>query len=274
MAKLTSEFQNLVNQLTSVDLQFDDEMQALLLLSSLLESWETFVIFLSNLAPNRKLTTSMVMDALFNEEAQRREMGTTDQSELCFYYDKEGHIKRDCPKYKAYDQSSETAATVVMAIDESDVLLAASEDGKNKEVFSIYAAYKGRIWMANNIASRVVGKGSVCHGKCEVCDVDRGRCFGICAKVWPDSSGATSTRCPDRSSEEGDQVDFEELRRDGAITTRKVMYFAVHSSGMCVQGTSILWGSWTRSCQDEQLEDIGLPSSGLEEEIVKSSLFG
>ncbi|GFY80916.1 hypothetical protein Acr_01g0007250 [Actinidia rufa] len=31
--------------------------------------------------PNEKLTTSMVMDALFNEEARRREMSTTDQSE-------------------------------------------------------------------------------------------------------------------------------------------------------------------------------------------------
>ncbi|GFZ02406.1 hypothetical protein Acr_15g0010140 [Actinidia rufa] len=56
---------------------FDDEMQALLLLSSLLESWETLVVSLSNSAPNGKLTTSMVMDALFNEEARRREMGST-----------------------------------------------------------------------------------------------------------------------------------------------------------------------------------------------------
>ncbi|GFZ02783.1 hypothetical protein Acr_15g0013910 [Actinidia rufa] len=57
VAKHTSEFQSLVNQLTSVDLQFDDEMQTLLFLSSLPESWETF------------------------GEARRREMGSTDQSE-------------------------------------------------------------------------------------------------------------------------------------------------------------------------------------------------
>ncbi|GFY82734.1 hypothetical protein Acr_02g0009740 [Actinidia rufa] len=215
VAEHTSEFQSLVNQLTSVDLQFDDEMQALLLLSSLPESWETLVVSLSNSAPNGKLTTSMVMDALFNEEAWRREMGSTDQSESqalvsegsrergrgqrrghhrgtgkgrwrsqargrtvrCFYCDQEGHIKRDCPKYKAQDQSSDTAATAVMADDdEIDVLLAASEDGKSdwvldsgsayhlcrdREVFSTYAACEGRIWMANNTASRVVGRGSV-----------------------------------------------------------------------------------------------------------------
>ncbi|GFY86925.1 hypothetical protein Acr_05g0005640 [Actinidia rufa] len=215
VAEHTSEFQSLVNQLTSVDLQFDNEMQALLLLSSLPESWETLVVSLSNSAPNGKLTTSMVMDALFNEEARRREMGSTDQSESqalvsegsrergrgqgrglhrgtrkgrwrsqargrtvrCFYCDQEGHIKRDCPKYKAQDQSSNTAATVVMADDdEIDVLLAASDDEKSdwvldsdsayhlcrdREVFSTYAACEGRIWMANNTASRVVGRGSV-----------------------------------------------------------------------------------------------------------------
>ncbi|GFS37449.1 hypothetical protein Acr_00g0052030 [Actinidia rufa] len=81
VAEHTSEFQNLVNQLTSVDLQFNDEMQALLLLSSLPESWKTLVVSFSNSAPNGKLTTSMVMDALFNEEARRREMGSIDQSE-------------------------------------------------------------------------------------------------------------------------------------------------------------------------------------------------
>ncbi|GFY90403.1 hypothetical protein Acr_07g0006000 [Actinidia rufa] len=49
----------------------------------------------------------------------------------CFYCDQEGHIKRDCPKYKAHDQSSDTAAIAVMAVDESEVLLAASDDGKS-----------------------------------------------------------------------------------------------------------------------------------------------
>ncbi|GFS34167.1 hypothetical protein Acr_00g0032600 [Actinidia rufa] len=67
----------------------------------------------------------------------------------CFYCDQEGHIKRDCPKYKAQDQSSDTAGTVVMADDdEIDVLLAASDNGKSD-------------WMANNTSSRVVGRGSV-----------------------------------------------------------------------------------------------------------------
>ncbi|GFY94145.1 hypothetical protein Acr_09g0005910 [Actinidia rufa] len=65
----------------------------------------------------------------------------------CFYCDQEGHIKRDCPKYKAQDQSSDTAATAVMAVDESEVLLAASDDGKvskgNKEMLWVKKAGGG-----------------------------------------------------------------------------------------------------------------------------------
>ncbi|GFZ09150.1 hypothetical protein Acr_20g0009580 [Actinidia rufa] len=60
--------------------------------------------------------------------------------------------------------------------DESDVLLAVSEDGKSdwvldsgsayhlcrdRELFSTYAVCEGRIWIANNTASRVIGKGSI-----------------------------------------------------------------------------------------------------------------
>ncbi|TNV99285.1 hypothetical protein C5H24_12350, partial [Xylella fastidiosa] len=56
----SSEFQNLVNQLSNVGLKFDDELQALLLLSSLPDNWETLVVSLSNSAPEGKLTMAMV----------------------------------------------------------------------------------------------------------------------------------------------------------------------------------------------------------------------
>ncbi|GFY93081.1 hypothetical protein Acr_08g0014770 [Actinidia rufa] len=95
---------------------------------------------------------------------------------FCFYLGEEGHIKRDCLKFKAQDQSSDTAATAVMAVDESDVLLATSDNEKSdwvldsgsayhlyrdREVFSTYATCEGCIWMANNVSSRVVGRGLI-----------------------------------------------------------------------------------------------------------------
>ncbi|GFY86027.1 hypothetical protein Acr_04g0007650 [Actinidia rufa] len=105
-----------------------------------------------------------------------------------------------------------------MAVDESDVLLAASNNEKSDwvldsgnayhlcrdtEVFSTYAPCEGRIWMANNMSSRVVG---------------------------------------------GGLVRFR--MTDGRSVTL------------------------TESCQEGQLKDIRLPSSGLEGEIVESSPSG
>lgn len=48
-----------------------DELQALLLLNYLLDSWEILVVSLNNSVPNEKLTLDMVTDGLHNEESRR-----------------------------------------------------------------------------------------------------------------------------------------------------------------------------------------------------------
>ncbi|GFS38035.1 hypothetical protein Acr_00g0055260 [Actinidia rufa] len=137
--------------------------------------------------PNGKLITSMVVDALFSEKARRREMDTADSDDSRALLleawkevevkeeviKEEGYIKRDCPKYKAYDQSSEIAATTVIVVDKRDDLLTASANEKSdwvldsrsayhlcrgSEVFSIYATCERLVRMANNMANRVVGE--------------------------------------------------------------------------------------------------------------------
>ena len=66
-------FKGLVNQLTKVEMKVDDELQALLLLSSFPESWDTLVVILSNSAPEGRLTMDSVADNLLNEEVRRKE---------------------------------------------------------------------------------------------------------------------------------------------------------------------------------------------------------
>ena len=51
IAEHLSQFQDLVNNMVTMKLVIDDELQALFLLSSLLDSWETLVVSLSNSAP-------------------------------------------------------------------------------------------------------------------------------------------------------------------------------------------------------------------------------
>jgi hypothetical protein len=67
-----SNFQGLLNELSTMKLVLDDEVQALLMLISLPNNWETLVVSLSNLAPNGVMTMVMVKDSMFNEEARRK----------------------------------------------------------------------------------------------------------------------------------------------------------------------------------------------------------
>lgn len=140
MIEHLNSFKGLVNKLTKIEMKIDDELQACLLLSSLPESWDTLVVTLSNSAPEGKLTMDAVADSLLNEEARRKERGTT-QSEAhiaenrgrsefhgrnknkgrdksrgrskshsritCYYCGKPGHKKSECRNLKR-DQKNGT----------------------------------------------------------------------------------------------------------------------------------------------------------------------
>ena len=66
--------QELLNELSTMKLELDDEVHVLLLLSSLLDNWETLMISLSNSASNGVITVNMVKDNMLNEKARRKEL--------------------------------------------------------------------------------------------------------------------------------------------------------------------------------------------------------
>ena len=73
MVEHISYFQGIVNKLVAMKMNIDDKMQASLLLSSLLDSWETLVVTVSNSTQNGILIMDSVKDSLLNEEARRKE---------------------------------------------------------------------------------------------------------------------------------------------------------------------------------------------------------
>ena len=75
VAKHLSNFQGLLNELSTMKLELNDEVQTLLLLSSLPDSWETLVVFLSNSTQNGVITINMVKNNMFNDKARRKELG-------------------------------------------------------------------------------------------------------------------------------------------------------------------------------------------------------
>lgn len=136
VAEHLSDFQDMVNRLTTMKLVLDEELQALLLLSSLPDSWETLVVSLSNSTSDGQLSLTQVKDSMFNEEARRKDLGTNSSQALvtenrgrsksrgpsnksrdrsksgvrrkfkCFQCGEEGHIKRNCKYRKNRDQNN------------------------------------------------------------------------------------------------------------------------------------------------------------------------
>ena len=65
-------FQSILNQLATMKMVVDDEMQASLLLCSLLDNWVTFVVTISNSIPNGALSMEIVKENLFNEKTKMK----------------------------------------------------------------------------------------------------------------------------------------------------------------------------------------------------------
>ena len=58
-----------------MNLKLDEEVQALLLFTSLPDSWETLVVSVMNSAPGGVVTLELVKEALYNEETRRKDQG-------------------------------------------------------------------------------------------------------------------------------------------------------------------------------------------------------
>ena len=73
-------------------INFEDEVQALLLLSSMPNSWNTLVVSISNSALDGKLTLEMVKNSILHEEARKKENGDASSSDA---YVDESHGKNE-----------------------------------------------------------------------------------------------------------------------------------------------------------------------------------
>jgi len=74
-----SEFNTIIAQLTSVQIKFDDEVKALILLSSLPESWSATVTAVSNSASNSKLKLDNIRYLIF-EDVRRKSLRESSSS--------------------------------------------------------------------------------------------------------------------------------------------------------------------------------------------------
>ncbi|WVZ13786.1 hypothetical protein V8G54_011352 [Vigna mungo] len=184
-------FKVIVNQLMKADMKIDDELQALLLLSSLPESWDTLVVTLSNSAPDGKISLDNITDSLLNEESRRKEMGSSSYSEAnvvenrgrsehrskgkreksrgrfksrskgltCFYCGKDGHHKPKC-RFLKRDQKNGTVHPDVVdpkkKLEEKTTTAVVSDDANvflTNEVNYLNIAFDDCTWIVDTGAS-------------------------------------------------------------------------------------------------------------------------
>ena len=80
VAQRLNEFNTITNQLSSVEIDFDDEIRALIVLASLLNSWEAMRMAVSNSTGKEKLKYNDIRDSILAEEIHRRDAGETSGS--------------------------------------------------------------------------------------------------------------------------------------------------------------------------------------------------
>ena len=77
IAQHLNEFNTLTNQLSSVKIDFDDEISALIVLASLPNSWEAMRIVVRNPTVKEKLKYNDIRDLVLAKEIRRRDAGET-----------------------------------------------------------------------------------------------------------------------------------------------------------------------------------------------------
>ncbi|KAL8092162.1 hypothetical protein AgCh_034456 [Apium graveolens] len=178
VADHVNEFNSILARLASVDIKFDDEVQALLLASLLPDSWSGFVTAISNSSGSVKMTFDGVRDSILGEDIRRRNSGESSGSLLsaesrgrkfekgqnkgrsrsksqnrgqskdrkdivCWNCQKKGHFRNQCtapaaPKGKSKEDNS---ANVVEEVEDDDALICCVECSVESWVMDFGASF-------------------------------------------------------------------------------------------------------------------------------------
>jgi hypothetical protein len=75
-----NEFNTITNQLSFVEIDFDDEIHAMIVLTSFPNSWEAMRVVVSNFVRNSKLKCEDIQDLILSMEVCRRDSGEASSS--------------------------------------------------------------------------------------------------------------------------------------------------------------------------------------------------
>ncbi|RVW78245.1 Retrovirus-related Pol polyprotein from transposon TNT 1-94 [Vitis vinifera] len=153
VAQHLNEFNTITNQLSSVEIDFDDEIRALIILASLPNSWEAMRMAVSNSTGKEKLKYNDIRDLILVEEIRRRDASETSGSSYALNLE-----TRD---------REEVQDALLLAVDSLlDYWVLDSEASfhttPHREIIQNYVAGDyGKVYLADGSALDVVGLGDV-----------------------------------------------------------------------------------------------------------------
>ena len=90
-----NDFLGIIDQLSGMGINFDDEIQGLWLLNTLPDSWKPLRVSLTNSATGGKVTMEYAKSGVLNEEVRRKSQDTSSHSDVLYTEDRGRHKTRD-----------------------------------------------------------------------------------------------------------------------------------------------------------------------------------
>ncbi|RVW83124.1 Retrovirus-related Pol polyprotein from transposon TNT 1-94 [Vitis vinifera] len=188
VAQHLNEFNTITNQLSFVEIDFDDEIRALIVLASLPNSWEAMRMAVSNSTGKEKLKYNDIRDLILAKEIRRRDTGETSGSGFALNLETRGKdqankynvgivgkqvtLKGKNPKKKNEDDSAnavteEVHDALLLVVDSplDDWVLdsgASFHTTPHREIIQNYVASDfGKVYLADGSALDDVGLGDI-----------------------------------------------------------------------------------------------------------------
>ena len=103
-----NEFNTITNQLSLVEIEFDDEVCVLILLASLSNSWEAMRMVVSNSARKSKLKYVDIRDLILSEEIHRRNANIDNEEDQVFVTENKSRGRSREPNDKKFNGRSQS----------------------------------------------------------------------------------------------------------------------------------------------------------------------
>ena len=108
VAQQLNEFNTITNQLSLVEIKFDDEVRALILLASLPNSWEAMRMAVSNSARKSKLKYDDIRDLILSEEVCKRDANIDNAQDEAFVIENKSRVRSRRPNDQKFNSRSQS----------------------------------------------------------------------------------------------------------------------------------------------------------------------